>query len=368
MKPQNIRRVLVYRLGSLGDTLVALPGFHLIRESFPGAHITLLTNIPLNAKAAPVASILEGTGLVDDYFDYPVLLRDPRAIFRLRNRVASRKFDLLVYMTKPRGGPLFSVRDTLFFAACGILRQVGVPYRRSRLVSTPVRGTGLYRPESSRLVGNLERLGRPDLEEDRWWDLHLGVAERERASEILRAVGPSDPIIAVSMGTKADTKDWTEANWASLVRELSRRRPGYAMVGLGADDEADLTERVLAGWAGPKLNLCGRTGPRLSAAILERASLFIGHDSGPMHLAAAVGTPCVAIFSAQNRPGEWYPRGLNHRVLYHKTECFGCGLLVCVEHGKKCILSITVEEALEAVEDRLALVVPSTLSHASKSP
>ncbi len=202
-------------------------------------------------------------------------------------------------------------------------------------------------------MGNLERLGRPDLEDDRWWDLRLSAEESRRAAEILAGLD-GRPIIAVSMGTKADAKDWTEPNWASLIRELSRRHPEFAIAALGVAEESGLTDRILAGWSGPKLNLCGRLEPRISAAVLERSTLFVGHDSGPMHLAAAVGTPCVAIFSAQNRPGQWYPRGRDHRVLYHQTDCYGCGLYTCVAQGKRCILSISVEEVLQAVEDQIA--------------
>ena len=89
--------------------------------------------------------------------------------------------------------------------------------------------------------------------------------------------------------------------------------------------------------------------PRESAAALKKSALFIGHDSGPMHLSAAVRTPCVAIFSARNKPGVWFPYGEKHRVLYHQTECYGCGLEVCNNEDKKCIKSITVEEVLYAM-------------------
>ena len=72
-----------------------------------------------------------------------------------------------------------------------------------------------------------------------------------------------------------------------------------------------------------------------------------------MHLAAAMGTPCVAVFSARNKPRTWFPYGNNHHVIYHKTECYGCGLEVCKLEAKKCITSITVEEVEEAVQTSL---------------
>jgi len=62
-----------------------------------------------------------------------------------------------------------------------------------------------------------------------------------------------------------------------------------------------------------------------------------------------VGTPCVAIFSARNLPRIWFPHGKRHTVIYHQTDCAGCELVTCVEQRKKCILSITVDEALSAI-------------------
>ncbi len=67
-----------------------------------------------------------------------------------------------------------------------------------------------------------------------------------------------------------------------------------------------------------------------------------------------MGVPCVSIYSARNVPGKWFPRGENNSILYHQTECFGCRLETCVEQAKKCILSIAVDEVLQAVSGHLA--------------
>ncbi|HMB04995.1 MAG TPA: hypothetical protein VKP69_14800, partial [Isosphaeraceae bacterium] len=73
----------------------------------------------------------------------------------------------------PRGGALTSLRDALFFLGCGIVRQIGVPLRGRDLRSPRIPGTGRHAHESERLIRGIRRLGRPDLKEDRWWDLHL---------------------------------------------------------------------------------------------------------------------------------------------------------------------------------------------------
>src|ERR1700749_4011773 len=93
------KRVLIYRLGSLGDTVVALPAFHKIRESFPGADITLLTNHPVNLKAAPLESILGRGYFFDNVINYPVGTRSPRILLNLNKQIRALNADVLIYLT-----------------------------------------------------------------------------------------------------------------------------------------------------------------------------------------------------------------------------------------------------------------------------
>ena len=192
------------------------------------------------------------------------------------------------------------------------------------------------------------------MRDDRWWNLGLSADEHAQARGHLAGLIDDRRFFALSVGTKADVSDWTQPNWLALVPALSDRYPDWGLVTLGAADEYDRSESLLKMWNGPRLNLCGKPAPRVSAAILEKADCFIGHDSGPMHLAANVGTPCVAVFSARMHPGVWYPRGTGHQVLYHQTECANCQLSVCVTHNKKCILSITSDEVVRAVDTLFA--------------
>ncbi len=177
----------------------------------------------------------------------------------------------------------------------------------------------------------------------------MTYGEKERAREVLGNLGKNIPFIVCSVGAKVDAKNWGIANWENLTERLSRRYKRFALVFVGAKDEYDLCEQVGRSWAGEKLNLSGRLTPRESSAVLEKATLFIGHDSGPMHLAAAVGTPCVCIFSGRNKPKVWFPYGDNHCVIYHEVGCNGCGLDVCEREAKKCITSITTDEVLDEV-------------------
>ena len=130
--------------------------------------------------------------------------------------------------------------------------------------------------------------------------------------------------------------------------DLTAEHPGLGLGLVGSADEAAAAERLAACWTGPVLNLCGRLPPRVSALVMARARAFLGHDGGPMHLAAAVGTRAAAVFSARAKPGVWFPRGEGHRIVYHRTPCFDCRLETCTTEGKKCILSIEPGEVLDA--------------------
>ena len=346
------RNILVYRLGSIGDTILSLPAFHLARRSFPDAKFTLLTNMPVGQNAAPVEQVLENTGLVDEVLKYRLGLRRLRRLWSLRSEIAKQKFDAIVYITESRG--LFkSVRDYLFFLLCGISRIIGVPFRKGDLHSLEVPGTGLYLWEAERMAGCLRELGVVDLSQDEWWDLKLTAPEENEAEQLLHDSGISLGFIGASVGAKSSAKDWTDANWLVFIKKLSALYPTHELVLVGSAYERERSEDLLTAWNGRKANLCGLSTPRVSAALLKRAKVFVGHDSGPMHLAGVVGTPCVAIFSARNLPGKWYPRGKNNTILYHQTFCYGCQLDVCNDYMKHCILSISVEDALNAIRTYL---------------
>jgi len=337
----------------MGDSLAVLPAFHLVRRTFPDARITLLTNVPVNAKAAPMAEVL-GTGhFFDDTLAYPTSLRDVSRLLALSRTIRAGRYDCLVYLTEPKGGILTSIRDWLFFRLCGIRRIVGVPFSRRSLRPVPMPGSELFMSETARVLECVRGLGAVDVKDEHCWDLRLDPSEIAEGDALLRSHGITAPFLAASMGTKIQPNDWEEHNWNALAERLAAEYPHLPLVIFGTEDESARADRLLSVWRGPKANLCGATSPRVSAAILRGATVMICHDSGPMHLAATMGVPCVAIFSARNPPGVWFPRGDGHSILYHRTECWGCKLTVCIEKKKACILSITVDEVLAAVRSHL---------------
>ncbi|HEY0264902.1 MAG TPA: glycosyltransferase family 9 protein [Granulicella sp.] len=347
---QPVRRVLIYRMGSLGDTLVALPALRLVARTFPEAERLMLTNIPVHVKAPPAEAILRHSGLVQGYIRYAVGTRSLGELARLWWTLRRWRPEVLVYLG-PNRGLAAAARDAKFFRLCGIRRLVGVPVREDMVRNLP-EADGRLEPEASRLVRNIAELGDPRLADAASWDLGLTVEEKARAAEALAGLA-GGPLIAASVGTKVQSKDWGRENWRELLRRLAMLYPGYSLMLNGAPEESEASEFAAGGWleagGGPVVNLCGKLTPRESAAAFAHAEVFVGHDSGPMHLAAAVQTPCVAIFAARNIPRVWFPYGDRHRVVYHDVVCRGCGLETCIVEKKRCLTSITVDEVLAEV-------------------
>ena len=348
----SVRRVLILRLGSLGDTLVALPSYHLVARAFPQAERRLLTNVPVVSRAPAAAAVLGESGLVHGYESYPVGTRNPLRLFALLWRLRRFRPEVAVYL-KAETGVQSSQRDRRFLQWTGARRVVGISAEGETKAERVFDGD--WEPEVERLLRSLRELGSPDSHNPGAWDLRLTATETRRA-DALRAPLAGQPFFAASIGTKVQAKDWGVRNWAELLREVAARHAGEGLLLAGAAEERKSSNAVAAAWAsvpgaGPVVNACGDLSPRETAAAFRGARAFLGHDSGPMHLAAAVGTPVVAIFAARNRPRTWFPYGAPSRVLYHRVDCWGCGLEVCVEQRKKCLLSITIPEVLKALRE-----------------
>lgn len=329
------QRIVVYRLGSLGDTVVALPCLHKVAQAFPDAERILLTNVPVNAKAAPLEAILGGSGLVHGYMSYPVGTRSFAELSGLRTRLRRLGADTLVYLT-PSRGLAGALRDQLYFRLCGFKHIVGTPLKQD--LQRHRRGIdGMLERECERLARCLAPLGKIPLDDPASWDLRLSADEREAAASAL-GVAAQHPRIAINMGGKVAQNDWGESNWHALVTRLRVVCADHAIVIVGATEDDARAVRIGSLWPGPVANLCGRVSPRVSAAAMAGARVFVGHDSGPLHLAASVGLPCVGLYGDYHEPRKWHPHGDQHRIL----------------HEMKGVLAIDVETVAQAVLTVLA--------------
>ena len=337
--------VLIYRIGSLGDTVVALPCLHLVARAFPDNPRILLTNTPVHAKAPPASAVLGASGLVHGYLSYPIGTRNLFQLAKLWWKIRRLKVGTVVNLS-PARGEVANRRDDLFFRLCGAKRIVGTPtgelanYRYDAQADR-------YEAEASRLARCIAEIGDARLRDPASWDLVLTEEEKSQAAAALLPLY-GRTFFTLGIASKQQVTDWGVSNWKQLMPELWKKFPEHVLVFIGAKEDRAAVDEVAAQWPGTSLNLCGELAPRESAAVIKQSEAYLGLDSGPMHLAASVSTPCVSISAANKLPGMWFPFGDAHQVIYHKTECFGCNLQVCTAEKKRCILTITAEEVVRA--------------------
>jgi ADP-heptose:LPS heptosyltransferase len=170
-----------------------------------------------------------------------------------------------------------------------------------------------------------------------------------------KGVGLSERFIAMNPGASCASKKWPAKRFAELGKALAEKyRTKIVLVADDSDKRfADEIESIIKG---PCVNLSGRTTISELASVLKRARLFISNDSGPVHIACAVGTPVVAIFGRNDAglsPKRWAPSG-EGSVFLHKD--VGCDM--CLAHnckiGFKCLEAITVDEVLKVSEKMLS--------------
>jgi heptosyltransferase-3 len=306
-------KILIHRMGSLGDTVVALPCFHRIRAAFPDSEVRVLTNAPVADRAPQLFSVLEGSGLIDGYFEYPVSLRDWRGLWRLGGLIRAWRPDMVVYLVR-RTSKLQVLRDAIFLRLCGVTKIIGLPWTKDAREPRQ-RPDGLVEREAELLARALAPLGAVDPRDPMGWRLNLTEAEQAVSRRMIAGWSGSQKYIVLCVGTKQPVNDWGAANWHAVTRHLLVTYP-YRLVFVGTADDYALAEVIGQAQPARCTNLCGTLRVRESAAVIAAASLFIGVDSGPMHLAAALETPLVGIYSQLNPPGMWFPFGEKTRVLY----------------------------------------------------
>jgi ADP-heptose:LPS heptosyltransferase len=344
-------RILVYRIGQLGDTLAALPAMWAIRREFPHAHLALLTNHHPGRSRVPAESVLPGEGLFDEYIRYEI--RTSTAAWNLLpvlRRLMGAKFDTLVYLA-PRVRSRYQVwRDLAFFALVGIRRFVG--HRGCEPLPRRVVGKRLppVEHEADHLLRRLSLSGIPVPPPGQGsLDLRLTWQERRAACEWIKSripAGSENRLVAVGPGSAMPAKIWPEESYAEVGRVLAAEFDVFPVV-FGGEQERALGDRLITQW-GRAANAAGVLKVREAAAALSLCRLYVGNDTGTMHLAAAAGTPCVAVFSARDWPGRWYPYGPGHAVLRASVPCEGCFLYDCLEHSVQCLKQIQVADVAAA--------------------
>ncbi len=281
--------ILVIRGGAIGDFILTLPAIGLLREAFPSVRLEIVGYRHIVALAegryyAHAARSIEYAGLAPFFIPGGKLEEEWVEYFAGFDQVVS-------YLYDPDG----------FFEAN--LRRAGV---RNLICGTPRPGLGLH--AARQLAQPLEALAlylEAGAEHAR---LHPSEADRAAAAAFLR--GESRPLVALHPGAGGAAKVWPTDRWRSVLQALRAGpdAPALLLVGGEADEAALAALAPLADHVAANLPL-----PEL-AALLARCTLFLGHDSGISHLAAAVGTPCQLLFGPTD-PAVWAPAGPHVRIL-----------------------------------------------------
>jgi len=176
--------------------------------------------------------------------------------------------------------------------------------------------------------------------------VHFSRADEQQAEAML--VGAGAPLVALHVGAGYPSKRWPLERYAGLAAELHHRHGATAVL-VGGGEDLPAVQQAAELISAPLLVAAGRLGLRATAALFARCSLFVGNDSGPAHLAAAVGTPTLTLFSGENESELWQPRGPRCETVQKRPPCYPCGLHVCPRQHE-CMEAITVEEVLTAAE------------------
>lgn len=371
------RRILVIRPDHLGDLLFATPALRLLRASLPEAHIAALVG-PWGE------AVLAGNPDIDQLLTvpFPGFTRQPKANplapYRLlqaeAKRLAAMQFDLALVLRFDHWWGAWLA------AAAGIPQRLGyaidevqpfltraIPYvpGRHEVVQNLALALAAGDGEQLSVIGDRlavggERGAGSEDNLDSAWRLRFAVTPADAAAaDVLLPAQPGRPLVAIHPGSGAAVKRWRSAAWAELARRLAEEH-GARMVFTGSAGETELIDPVLALLAaGPPLpsapvSLAGQTSLGVLAAVYRRCTLVIGPDSGPLHLAVAVGAPTVHLYGPVDRRtfGPWgSPQ--RHAVVTSDWGCIPCNRLdwtasALPEHG--CLRDIGVEQVLAAAE------------------
>lgn len=343
-------KILVYRIGHLGDTLVSLPAFWGIRKSYPKTHLTLLTNSnPNNSNYILAQNILPAEGLFDDWLIYPSELKKSQSLLtfsKLFFQIKRRKFDALFYLTTRNRTVSQVKRDILFFRSAGIKNIIGTEYLLKNLLDTKVdRPLPILETEKDFLINCLkfecainqdaENL-KPDLRITKQENYAAENWLQENCGKYIN----DNKLLAVAPSGKWESKIWAENSFAEVVQNLIEKEDVFPIVFGGAEDE-EKGNRLIEKWR-RGANAAGKLNIREAAAALSRCRVYLGNDTGTMHLAASVGIPCVAIFSAIDWAGRWIPFGNNHKIFRETVHCEGCLSNIC-RFQRECLEAIKPE-------------------------
>jgi heptosyltransferase-3 len=350
--------ILVFRIGQLGDMIVSLPSMWAVRRRWPEAKLTLLCDVHSSCKYVMASDIFRGTGLYDAIEEYDVPAgghfswQALRRQFLLLRKIRSRRYDAVIYLAPSVRKREQVRRDVAFFKAAGVRRIYGARHFPPVPIKRPGEPFAFGEAEADLLLARLGADGIPVPERGRGsLDLRLGNVEAAEVAGWVSALSfdGGRRWLGVGPGSKMQSNRWPLERYAAAVEALIARYDVWPVVFGGPEDRPG-GDRLLTGW-GRGYNAAGALSVRGSAKAIKNCILYLGNDTGTMHLAASVGTPCAALFSARDWPGAWYPYGVPRKIFRSEIECEGCYLVECLDRRNACLTRISVAQVVAGCED-----------------
>ncbi|MGE5844691.1 MAG: glycosyltransferase family 9 protein [Syntrophaceae bacterium] len=340
--------ILIVKLSAIGDVIHTLPSLAALRRCYPQAHISWVVE-----EAA--ADLLADHPMLDRV----LVSRRKRWVRDLTeggNRTAVLR-EAAVFLRALRDRPYDLVIDFhgLFKSAVLVLLSRG---RRRLGYDSMQEGSGLVLNEKipedmdkhavERYLDFARHLGCETSKPE--FPIALQEAHFRRVRELLaaRAVDTARGFVAVSPVAYWETKLWDEAKFAAVCDRIVREL-GLPVVFTGESPEGPIA-RIRSLMEAPSASAAGETSLRELAALYREAAVLLTTDSGPMHLAAAVGTPVVALFGPTS-PERTGPYGEGHVVIRRGMDCSPCFRKSC--ETLECMKTIRVDEVFEAVKERI---------------
>jgi len=300
-KPAEPKNILVIRLDHIGDVLFATPAVKILRERFKGSKITFLVG-------SWAKGVLEKNPNINQIivYDAPWFKRDKEqksaGFWQMVKKVKEQNFDLGIDL---RG----DLRNIALMYLGGVKYRVGYGITGGGFLLSKVVKYDKAKHEIRHNIDILEQVA-PGVSHGRIAKPEFFTLKEDEnfASEFLFEHGiiNGDAIIAIHPGAGSQVKLWDENKFAEVISSLSKKAK---IIVFGNEKEKDLVRRIIALSKADCVNAAGKTTLGQMAAIIKKCKVFIGTDSGPAHIASAVGTPVISIFSGVNDPAQWGPVG-----------------------------------------------------------
>jgi heptosyltransferase I len=296
-KPEPNARILIVRLSAIGDVVHGLPVLHALRDALPRAFLAWVVE-------GRAAELLRSHRALDELIVVPRRwLKSPGEVVRLRRRLRALRFDLTIDL---QGLSKSAIAARL----SGARRRIGFDGRDGRELSRWLNDERVLPERTHVIERNLELLAplgivNPQVR----FDLEDTPSAALAAGKILAAQHLDDRFAVINPGAGWPSKLWPAQRYAAVARYLGQTRALRSLVVWAGPQEFAWAEEIVAGSAGFAA-LAPATSLSELAAISRRAAVFIGSDTGPLHLAAAVGTPCVGLFGPMpaERNGPYGPQ------------------------------------------------------------